>query len=122
MTHTTALNIQDIELQTYLGWPDDERAEKQSVWVDLSLVFPVVPKGCDSDQLQDTWCYAELITKLREQIGEQHFHLIEHLSKFLHETLKAHYPDGTKIQVHVTKRPKILDFKGTVRFTYGDQI
>lgn len=113
-----ALMINSFDLLVNLGWPEEERREKQTVKVDVELHNQAPPAACDTDDLKDTFCYAELITKIIHYTENKEFRLIEHLAKELHSLIKASGQYKAVI-VHLTKHPSIKAFTGNVRFSYG---
>src|SRR5476649_82491 len=88
MPAKSCLLINALELELYLGWPNEERMRKQVISLDIEIQFPAVPKACTSDTLQDTVCYRELIETLRQKIGDKKYHLIEHVTREIHQVLK----------------------------------
>ena len=119
MTNKSSLFINGLELELFLGWPNAERMRKQIVTLDLDIVYPATPTACTSDDLKDTVCYRELIEKLRAHIGERKFHLIEHVTQEVYDTLKMELPKGTGISVSLTKHPQIQGLGG-VTFNFRD--
>ena len=98
MTNKSSLFINGLELELFLGWPNEERMRKQIVTLDLDIVYPATPAACTSDDLKGTVCYRELIEKLRAHIGERKFHLIEHVTQEVYDTLKTELPKGTRLK------------------------
>lgn len=121
MTTKSALSINALEIELFLGWPNEERMRRQVVSLDIELHFSALPKACTSDDLQDTVCYRELIEKLREKICVQKFHLIEHVTQEVYVVLKSLLPAHCNISVHLTKHPQIQGL-GSVTFNYRDDV
>ena len=115
------LSLNQLEIELFLGWPDDERLRKQIVVLDLDIHFPATPKACTTDHLDDTYCYRRLIESLRAKLSEHKFHLIEHVTLEIYQQLKSLLPAQTKINVSLTKRPQI-DGLGSVTFQHGDEV
>ncbi len=113
------LTINQLELELYLGWPNEERLRKQTVMLDLVIKFPFTPKACESDHLGDTVCYRQLIEKLRETLSDQKFHLIEFVTHEVHRIIKTLVPPATTVSVSLTKRPEIENL-GSVTFQFSD--
>lgn len=121
----TTLRLQEIELHVHLGWPDNERVEKQLVQVTIELLFSSPPLACETDHLQDTICYSTFIQLLQENIGEKSFHLLEHLGATIYTIIKNYLNTlslSAHIKVAVIKHPKIAGLNGPVTFCYGDQL
>jgi len=116
----SSLMINGFELPVCLGWPEAERRQAQTVRVDFEVQFATPPKACETDQLQDTFCYDKVLTLVREKIQEQEFRLIEHLAVEIHRMTKPLLPSGTLLTVHVLKFPAIPGLTGGVTFTCAD--
>ncbi len=121
MQNKTALFINELELEIYLGWPNEERIRKQVISLDIEIAFPAIPKACASDDLKDTVCYHELIKSLRKKIGETKFHLIEHVTQEVYQILKRLLPNKSILSVNLTKHPQIQGL-GSVTFNYRDDV
>lgn len=115
------LNINALELEIFLGWPKEERARKQIVKIDIHISFPETPSACQSDEINDTYCYRELIDGLRDKTAGKHFRLIEHLTQTIYDYFKSCLPDGANTQVSLTKHPQIQGL-GSVTFHVGDAL
>lgn len=119
-TPRSSLSIRDLNLPVHLGWQASERAVAQIVVVEIDISFPIPPKACETDDLNDTFCYAALINELFAKTVTPHFRLVEHLSHALYTLLKPMLPEGSDVTLRLTKRPTIPDFTGAVCFTYAD--
>ena len=115
------LSINQLRLDLYLGWPDDERLRKQAVMLDLDIHTPTTPKACATDHLDDTCCYRVLIESLRNKLTDQKFHLIEHVTFEIYRILKEMVPADTKLAVRLSKCPQIEGL-GSVTFHYCDEV
>lgn len=121
MMTKTALFINSLELELFLGWPSEERRRKQIVCLDIAISFPAAPKACESDDLQDTVCYRELIDTLRNTICVKKYRLIEHITQDIYDFLKSALPSQSTVSVNLTKRPQIQGL-GSVTFHFGDDM
>lgn len=122
MTSTNCkLQIRDVELNVNLGWRKKERSQEQRVLLTIDICFPKPPIACSTDKLADTICYATLIQRIREQLGEKHFHLVEHLAHDIYQIVKPLMLDKTKIIVSITKYPEVEGLTGGVCFSYSDE-
>ena len=117
---TTALFIRHLELRVHLGWPDIERQHEQIVFLDVDIHFSEPPNACKTDHLDDTLCYASLIDSIREKISVKKFHLIEHLTYDIYQSIKPLMPHRSKVSVCITKHPDIKGLEGGVQFRYSD--
>src|SRR3990167_6107360 len=107
MNTNSCLSLNALELELFLGWPNEERIRKQVVKLDVKIHYPTAPKAGASDDLQDTVCYRELIEALRKKIGEKHYRLIEHVTEEVYTFLKSFLPSQSFLSVSLTKHPQI---------------
>lgn len=116
----TILHMQRLELTIHLGWPDNERKDAQSIFLDIEILFFQPPLACTTDDLQDTVCYSTLAQHLKEQISGKYFHLIEHLAQEVYLLVKTRLETNDKVLIQLTKYPNIAGLSGGVCFSYGD--
>lgn len=118
----STLSVRSLELTVNLGWRTSERKHEQPVLLDLIMRFPSTPpKACASDQLDDTVCYAALIEHIRNVIAKKKYRLLEHLSADIYHAAKSQLPKSCRLNVRITKFPKIDGLMGGVNFDYGDE-
>ncbi|MDX1901605.1 MAG: dihydroneopterin aldolase [Gammaproteobacteria bacterium] len=118
---STRMTLNALELPVHLGWPKSERDTKQQVMLDIHLHFSEQPKGCVTDRLEDTFCYAALTEYLHDQIKNRSFHLLEHFTAEVHQIIQSFLPSSVMIEVCVTKKPDVPGLHGGVSFHYGDR-
>jgi dihydroneopterin aldolase len=100
----STLTLNQLTLMVRLGWGQEEREVPQKVCLDLSIHFPILPKGCVTDELSDTHCYATLAKDLKKFCEKRSFKLLEHLTHELHHFIKTSLK-GLPVDVTVTKFP-----------------
>lgn len=122
MTQKSYLQLNQLTLPVWLGWPNDERQKKQLVSLNIKLQFPSSPIGCQTDNLADTTCYAELVQTIQNNIENKHFRLLEHFAAEIYRMIQQILPAGILISVEATKKPNITHLNGGVSFCYGDAI
>lgn len=116
-----AITLNALELAVHLGWPDDERSNKQTVWLDVHLSFPDELAACATDNLSDTYCYGTLVQQITEGIEQKSFHLIEHLGSEIYHLIRLSLPPHIKVHLRLKKYPAAIPhLKGGVTFHYGD--
>lgn len=120
MSAKSSLFINGLEMELFLGWPNEERMRRQIVSLDIEIQYPATPKACVSDDLQDTVCYRELIENLRANIGRKKYHLIEHVTQAAYDILKKQLPTTCQMSVSLTKHPQIQGL-GSVTFHVQDE-
>jgi dihydroneopterin aldolase len=113
--------ISGLELCVFLGWPEAERIDEQVVLLDIEITLPTPPEACATDELNDTVCYADIITEIHNRIGTRVFKLIEHLCYEIYQLIKPSLPIDAKLSIHLTKHPKIQGLTGGVCFSYEDE-
>ncbi len=116
----TTLVIHQLEVNVSLGWGDEERSQKQTVWVDLHIDFKIPPKATETDHLDDTYCYYTLTHQIVKNISERPFRLIEHLSFEIYKIAKTFFGEASFVKIGVTKKPDISYPNQGVTFWYGD--
>jgi len=115
------LEFRGARLAVRLGCGADERAQPQPVDLDVAIRFADLPPACESDKLEDTICYAELIVAARAAVRGREFHLVERLAHELLAVLRPLVPPGAELWLRVTKlRPPVADLAGGVAFSLGD--
>lgn len=115
------LTLQDFSLQVFIGCHPEEREQSQEVRLYIEIVTPSLLKAAESDQLTDTFCYADLLEKIRGFCTSRHFNLVENLSwscqKFIKESLQE--PSEVRVVVHKVA-PPVEGLNGGVTFEVED--
>lgn len=73
--------IEDLRVQAWVGVYEREKAAPQTV--ELNLTFGVPDAAAEHDDLADTIDYAVVVERIRVELGERHFNLIETLGEFV---------------------------------------
>ncbi|MDR3490415.1 MAG: dihydroneopterin aldolase [Gammaproteobacteria bacterium] len=116
----SGITLKGLDLSLFLGWPEQERAQTQKVLIDIHLNFTTPPEACVTDNLDETYCYDKLVRLLKEKLLTRHFHLIEHLGYEIYQIIHTLFSADTRINIRITKHPKIENLNGGVSFFYGD--
>ena len=116
----SALHINGLQLQVYLGWPDQERLKMQTVFLSLIIQFANPPKACETDHLEDTICYSTLVEFIQEKINSKKFHLIEHLCFEIYHLIKPLLSASSSLSLSITKYPDLPALEGGVQFYFGE--
>jgi dihydroneopterin aldolase len=115
------LEFKGARLAVRLGCGAEERAAPQDVDLDVAVRFAELPPACESDKLEDTVCYADLIAAARARVAGREFHLVERLAHELFAALRPLVPPRAELWLRVTKvRPPVADLAGGVAFSLGD--
>jgi 7,8-dihydroneopterin aldolase/epimerase/oxygenase len=73
--------IEELRVQAWVGIYPREKAAPQMV--ELNLTFGVPDAAAEHDDIADTINYAEVIERIRKELAERHFNLIETLGEFV---------------------------------------
>lgn len=73
--------IEDFRVQAWVGIYARERAAPQTV--ELNLTFGVPDAAALRDDIADTINYADVVERIRRELTERHFNLIETLGEFV---------------------------------------
>lgn len=72
--------ISDLRIETRIGIYDWERQAPQTVQLDLEIGLRG-KHAADSDRIEDTIDYAEVVAGIRRLFTQQHFSLLEHAAE-----------------------------------------
>src|SRR5690242_12573264 len=82
------IKIKNLKLKVLLGLYEHERTAKQTVI--LNVVFePSMDKAAETDNIKDAINYHKLVDEIREKVEKTEFFLIERLSQFILDIIKA---------------------------------
>ena len=73
--------IDDMRVDAHVGIFPRERAAPQTL--EISLTFGVPDAAAANDDISDTIRYDEVIERIRRELGERHFNLLEALGEFV---------------------------------------
>lgn len=73
--------IEELRAETWVGIYPREKAMPQTVLLDIQMGVSTAPAGA-SDNIRDTIDYAAVSTRLRAELAERHFNLLEKLAEF----------------------------------------
>jgi dihydroneopterin aldolase len=119
----SSISISGLRLQVKLGCQAEERSIPQYVSFDAEVRFGQLPKGCYTDRLEETVCYAEMSDAIRRLCDQNEYHLIEKLGWDVYASLKEILPGGTQLRVKTWKeKPPVLQLEGGSIFVLGDWI
>lgn len=117
----SSIVLHRLEWKVNLGWSQEERAQPQTVFVDIKLLFKEPPKACTTDDLADTYCYDKLVQTIKTHIQSHEFRLIEHVGQTIYQICKKSLSDDISLSIKITKKPAIIDLTDGVSFFYGDE-
>ncbi|AIL65254.1 Dihydroneopterin aldolase [Rickettsiales bacterium Ac37b] len=116
------LSFDKLSIKVNLGVSDIERKISQEIYLSLKLIFITPPKGCFSDNIEDTICYNQLANVIKEFCENREFKLIEYLTYQLYQSIKDFINNSNvKIWLKLDKYPGVIkDLLGATSFTYHD--
>ncbi len=74
--------IDDLRLSTLIGIYPREKAMPQTVEISLQI-GTLTAEASESDKLDDTIDYAQVVERLRSELATQHFNLLEKLAEYV---------------------------------------
>ncbi len=95
--------LENIEIEVFLGVPDEERAEKQAVLISLFWEFDT-QKAELSDNVADSVDYFEIYQFVKNFPNDKSFKLIEKLYRELFDILMKKFPINN-LKIEITKFP-----------------
>lgn len=90
---------------------------------DLDIAFIEAPMGADTDLLQDTVCYRQLVELIHLHCQGKKFNLIEHLAKSVHQKIAeslsfySHQLESITVTLHKIS-PPVPGIHGGVKWTH----
>ena len=113
----SVLTVGPYRCPVRLGCKPEERAIPQSVDWTLTMRLSALPKGCESDALADTVCYAKVCEALLSASAAREYRLIESLALAAARAIDPLLPSGEfELTVHKLT-PPIENLHGGSRFT-----
>ena len=73
--------IEEMRVKAWVGIYEREKTGPQTV--ELNLIFGVPEAATEHDDIADTIDYAVVTARIRRELGERHFNLIESLGEFV---------------------------------------
>lgn len=73
--------IEELRVQAWVGIYAREKAAPQTV--ELNLTFGVPDLAAERDNIDDTIDYAQVVDRIRTDLAERHFNLIETLGEYV---------------------------------------
>lgn len=72
--------LQEVKVETHLGVPEWERLRPQTIVLDIELAMPH-SRSCQTDAIDDTIDYGQIVARIRETLAEHSFKLVEALAE-----------------------------------------
>jgi len=97
--------ISEIKAEVKLGVPEWERMLPQTVLLDIEIDMPH-SRSCQTDDIQDTIDYGQVVVQVRQSLAEKSFRLVEALAEHVCQLILVSH-DTQRVKVRVAK-PGIL--------------
>jgi dihydroneopterin aldolase len=97
--------LEQVAVKTTLGVPDWERLKPQTIILDIEIGCDL-SKSCQSDAIEDTVDYGEVVKRIRETLKENSFKLVEALAEHVCQLILEEFK-ATSVKIKVAK-PAIL--------------
>ena len=93
--------IDDLRLSTLIGIYPREKAVPQTLEISLQIGTSTTEAGA-SDDIGDTIDYAVVVDRLRRELSERHFNLLETLAEYMAQLLREEF-GATWVRVSIAK-------------------
>ena len=93
--------ISEIKAEVKLGVPDWERMLPQTVLLDIEMDMPH-SRSCETDDIQDTIDYGQVVVQVRESLATNTFRLVEALAEHVCQLILASY-ETPRVKIKVAK-------------------
>ncbi len=93
--------IDELRLSTWIGIYPREKVMPQTVEISLQIGVSTASAGA-SDDIRDTVDYSVVVERLRAELGERHFNLLEKLAEFIATLLLEDFA-AQRVRVSVAK-------------------
>jgi dihydroneopterin aldolase len=74
--------LQEVKVETRLGVPEWERLMPQTIVFDIELAMPH-SRSCQTDAIEDTIDYGQIVSRIRAALQERSFKLVEALAEHI---------------------------------------
>jgi len=120
---SSSISINRLRILVSLGCSAEERQTLQYVSFDVQVRFSEPPRGCITDSLEETVCYAKLCKKIKEVCDRSEYQLIEKLGWDVYQGIKEFLPKDSQLWVRATKEhPPVPQLEGGSAFSIGDWV
>lgn len=110
----SALILEDLKLKLNLGTTKLERSKKQTILLQIKIVFKKPPLGCITGKISDTICYATLTKKIQKFCENKEFALIEELGMQLLLLIKKNISKNDKLHLYIIKQPPLHELSRSI--------
>jgi len=101
--------MRDIRLEAKVGIYKREMVTTQPISIDLDITLPDA-KAAQSGKVADTVDYAVVMSRLRQELGERRFGLVEEMAEFIASMLIDDF-GSPRVRVSIAKIGILKDVK-----------
>jgi dihydroneopterin aldolase len=97
--------LQEVKVQTRLGVPEWERMTPQTIILDIEVAMRHA-RACQTDAIEDTIDYGEIVARVRNTLAEKSFRLVEAVAEHVCQLILSEF-GAPWVKVRVAK-PAVL--------------
>ncbi len=98
---------------------EEERSQPQTVCMELDIIFSVLPKACETDELEDTIDYSIIQNGIQDMCSARPYKLLENLCYEAFNLIKEKWLPDASLKLTMTKNPPHASIE-TASFTISD--
>ena len=101
------IQIDSLEVQAYVGVPDEERRTKQRILIDVELRLCLKEAG-EGDRIEETIDYAAVVREIEKMVEVREFQLVEALTESISSLILERFRvDEVKVRVRKFSVPLV---------------
>jgi 7,8-dihydroneopterin aldolase/epimerase/oxygenase len=101
--------LSEVKVQTKLGVPEWERMVPQTIVLDIEIAVDL-SQACQTDAIEHTIDYGQVVARIRETLSEHSFRLVEALAEHVCQLIISEF-DAQRVKIKVAKPHILPDLK-----------
>ncbi len=97
--------LEDVKVKTHLGVPEWERQLPQTIVLNIEIAYDF-SRPCETDAIEDTIDYAQVVARIRETLQQNSFRLVEALAEHVCQLIIGEFK-AEQVTLKVAK-PNVL--------------
>ncbi|MDB2414796.1 dihydroneopterin aldolase [Rickettsiales bacterium] len=119
--YRSVISTNKLRLKMNIGVGEDERKTPQDMDISFKFFYKNPPKACQSDDINDTICYDNVIKIIKNCCCNKTYKLLEYTAYQLYKAIREETAEDIKIWIRVEKcNPPIDEVMGSTSFEYCD--